>query len=59
MLNKARFTHGERDLDPIEGGAAITLVTRLSRESWSLAGFDVLRYARRDTPIRFIPRSPT
>lgn len=58
VLSKTRLEDAELDLNPIVGGAAITLVTQLSRESWSLAGFDYPTYERRDVSIRFVPRLP-
>lgn len=46
----------EPDPHPVAGAEAISLVTRLTRESWSLSGLPWPEYARADTPYRFVPR---
>jgi len=46
---------GEPDFLVVQGSEAISLVTRLTRESWSLGGRDWPRYARAATPYRFVP----
>lgn len=45
-------------MSPIHGADAITLLTRLSRESWSLTGQEVVDYPRRAIPCRFVPWPP-
>lgn len=45
----------EHDFDPLSGHAAISLVTRLSAESWSLSGRPQPSYSRREIPCRFVP----
>jgi hypothetical protein len=49
----------EPDLDPIRGEQAISLVTQLTRESWSLSGRPVPTYTRSETPYRFVPGPPS
>lgn len=43
---------------PVHGPEAVSLVHRLTRESWSLAGLAQPTYTRAETPIRFVPRPP-
>jgi len=43
------------DPEPIHGADAITLLTRLTRESWHLAGLPWPTYTRAETPYRFVP----
>ncbi len=40
----------------MRGEAAISLVTRLTQESWSLAGLEIPTYSRASIPVRFVPR---
>lgn len=56
-LRKSRLQPVEADLSPVRGAEAISLVTRLTRESWALAGLPEPTYARAETPIRLVPRS--
>lgn len=44
----------EHDLNPIEGPEALSLVTLLTRESWSAAGLAYPTYSRSETPYRFV-----
>lgn len=46
----------EVDLDPLSGEAAVSLVRRLTLESWSLAGLPLPEYTRAAIPVRFVPR---
>lgn len=46
----------ETDLSPVAGAEAISLVTRLTRESWSLTGRPEPEYVRSAIPCRFVPR---
>ena len=54
-IRRTRLTLEEADPDVIRGGEAVSLVTRLTRESWSLTGREEPRYARHEIPIRFVP----
>ncbi len=53
-LSKSRLGE-EEDLHPIRGGEALSLVTRLTAESWSLSGRRLPDYSRREIPCRFVP----
>ncbi|AKU95975.1 hypothetical protein AKJ09_02639 [Labilithrix luteola] len=55
-VRKTRLHRVEDDLDPIDGEGAITLLTALSRESWSATGAPLPTYARHEIPVRFVPR---
>lgn len=52
-----RRTHLSDTVDPspLRGIEALSLVARLTSESWSLAGLDEPKYARRQIPLRFVP----
>jgi hypothetical protein len=54
VLRKARLTAEEVDLSPIDGAGAISLVARLSRESFSLTGQAEPTYTRAETPYKFV-----
>ena len=54
-LRKARLGEPEADLDPVFGADAISLVSRLTRLSYSLAGRPMPTYARAAIPCRFVP----
>jgi hypothetical protein len=56
ILRKSRLQRTEADLTPISGADAMTLVRRLTAESWSLAGLEVPTYGRDRIPYRFVPR---
>jgi hypothetical protein len=58
VLQRVQLGGIEPDLDPIQGIEAISLATRLTRESWSISGRPWPRYARADTPYRFVPGRP-
>ncbi len=58
VLHRTTLAMVESDLHPIRGAEAVSLVTVLSSESWSLGGQPLPSYARADTPIRFVPRRP-
>lgn len=45
------------DLVAVSGTEAVSLVHRLAREAWTLAGFAEPTYTRAETPIRFVPCS--
>lgn len=55
-LSRGTLERHERDLDPIHGEDAVSLVTVLTRESWSEAGLEIPTYPRSRAPIRFVPR---
>ena len=54
ILNKARLSAQERDLSPIAGAAAVSLLTRLSMESHQLAGVRDPTYTRAQIPVHFV-----
>jgi len=56
VLHKTLLHGGDADLASVRGPEAVSLVHRLTRESWSLAGLSVPSYTRSETPIRFVPR---
>lgn len=47
------------DPAPVRGEAALSLVTVLTREGWSEAGWTIPTYDRAHTPCRFVPRGST
>jgi hypothetical protein len=49
----------EPDLSPVAGAAAISLVERLTRESWTAANLPFPSYLRAQTPVRFVPERLT
>ncbi len=55
-LRKTGLARVEVDLAPVRGGEAISLVTRLARESWSLTGRAFPAYPRSQIPVRFVSR---
>lgn len=57
VLHRATLERHELDLQPVRGEEAISLVTVLTRESWSAAGLPVPDYSRESIPVRFVPRS--
>jgi hypothetical protein len=54
-IHRGKLGQPEVDFSPVRGDAAITLVTRLTRESWSLAGRGLPTYSRGAVPCRFVP----
>ena len=52
-LRKIRLHADDEDPDPIRGADAISLVHRLTLESWALAGLELPAYSRSETPYRF------
>jgi hypothetical protein len=54
VLRKAKVDQAERDLNPIEGEAAVSLVAALTRESWSASRKPLPEYTRSQIPIRFV-----
>lgn len=57
-LRKTHLKAKEAELHPLEGVEAISLLTRLSKESHSLAGYAEPTYTRQQIPCRFVPRRP-
>lgn len=55
VLHKAQLQPHERDLSVTRGAEAVSLVTKLTRESWSEAGLEMPKYRRAETPYRFVP----
>lgn len=56
-LRKVRLGEQEADLDPVFGADAISLVSRLTRSSYSLAGRPTPTYTRATIPCKFVPWS--
>jgi hypothetical protein len=54
-LRRTHLSATEPDLDPVFGEAAISLVDRLTRESWAESGRPLPGYSRREIPVRFVP----
>jgi hypothetical protein len=58
VIRKARLGEPEADFTPVRGGAAISLATRLTIESFSLAGVASTTGQSRDrVHVRFVPRT--
>jgi hypothetical protein len=55
VLHKARLGDVEHDLSPLCGEEAVSLVKRLTDESWALAGPVQPSYTRDRIPCRFVP----
>ena len=55
VIQRSTLHEGERDLSPISGVEALSLATRLTRESWSLSGRPLPSYSRKTIPVRFVP----
>lgn len=56
VIHKARLGQPELDFTPVRGAEAISLTTRLTIESFSLAG-KVTEQARGSVLVRFVPRT--
>jgi hypothetical protein len=54
-LRKTRLGEPEADLEPTFGADALSLVSRLTRSSYSLAGHSLPTYTRATIPCRFVP----
>lgn len=59
VLIRTRLGAPEVDADPIDGPEAISLVTQLTRQSWTLSGQPWPTYRRAEIPCRFVPWPPT
>ncbi|HEX2671666.1 MAG TPA: hypothetical protein VHM25_12375 [Polyangiaceae bacterium] len=57
VIHKTKLGDPELDFTPTKGAAAISLATRLTIESFSLAGLDRAPSLRDRTAIRFVPRT--
>lgn len=57
VLHKARLGEPELDFAPVRGAIAVSLATRLTLESFSLARLNDRPYSRKDIPVRFVPRT--
>ncbi len=55
ILRRGTLQAEEPDGSPVYGDEALTLVARLTRESWSLSGHPIPTYSRRSIPCRFVP----
>lgn len=55
ILRKARLQPDEDDINPLSGAAAVSLVHRLTLESWSLSRREMPTYEREQVPVRFVP----
>jgi hypothetical protein len=56
IVHRSRLGGIEPDPVPVSGAEAVSLVERLTRESWTAAGRDFPRYARGQIPVVFGPR---
>ena len=56
-IHKGRLGDAPIDFSPVKGAAAISLSTRLTRESFSLARTEAPEYRRDEIPVRFVSRS--
>jgi hypothetical protein len=54
-LRRTHLSSEEVDPNPIRGDEAISLVTCLTREGWSLAKLEEPTYARHEIPCRCVP----
>ncbi len=57
VLHKTRLGRGELDFTPVKGAAAISLATRLTAESFSLARLEPTGHSRQRVTVRFVPRT--
>jgi len=57
VIRKSRLGEPELDFTPVSGAEAISLTTRLTIESFSLARVDSARRPRGSMPIRFVLRT--
>lgn len=59
FLQQVRLGEVAPDLDVTRGAEAISLITQLTRESWSLSGRPWPQYKRSETLYRFVAGPPT
>jgi hypothetical protein len=57
VLRKGRVGEPEVDFTPVRGAAAISLATRLTVETFSLARLDSPPKSRGNMPVCFVPRT--
>ena len=57
VLRKGRLGEPELDLGAVRGAEGISLTTRLTVESFSLAGIGSAAVARGSVQVRFVPRN--
>jgi hypothetical protein len=57
VLHKTQLGRGEIDFTPVRGAAAISLATRLTAESFSLARLEPAGHSRKCVAVRFVPRT--
>ena len=57
VLRKGKLGETELDFTPVKGVAAISLATRLTIESFSMARLESVRYSRNEMPVRFLSRT--
>ncbi len=57
VLRKGKLGETELDFTPVRGAAAISLATRLTIESFSMARLESVQYSRDDMPVRFLSRT--
>ena len=57
VIHKGRLGLPEVDFTPVRGAAAISLSTRLTIESFSLAGMGDAQRPRDSVVVRFVPRT--
>lgn len=55
-IHKGRLGEPERDLSPVRGAEAVSLATRLTIESFGLAGRSSVPGANDRVQVRFVPR---
>jgi hypothetical protein len=58
LLQRATLGGIEPDPVPVRGSEAVSLVERLTRESWTAAGLTFPQYSRQQVPVSFAPRHP-
>lgn len=54
-LHKSSLAPVELDLDVLGAEDALSLVTKLTAECWSIGGLPLPAYTREETPYRFVP----
>jgi len=59
VIHRSRLGQPEVDFTPVRGEAAISLATRLTIESFSLAGVPNTPSTRGSMLVRFVPRTRT
>lgn len=57
VIRKGRLGQPEMDLTPVRGVEAVSLATRLTVESFSLAGISSAASSRDRIQVRFVPRT--